>query len=76
MARKGRAYRILMRKTEVKNQLEVVGVDGGYQIRIFKKWYGGTDWINVPSKFFFYSCVDLLLLWPENIYTTWRPRDT
>jgi hypothetical protein len=26
---------------------------------------------NVPSNFF-YSCADLLLLWTENFYTTWR----
>jgi hypothetical protein len=28
---------------------------------------------NVPSNFF-YHCADLLLLWAENLYTTWRLR--
>jgi hypothetical protein len=30
---------------------------------------------NAPSNFF-YSCADLLLLWAENFYTTWRLWDT
>jgi hypothetical protein len=30
---------------------------------------------NIPSNFL-YSCVDLLLLWAENFYTTWRLRGT
>jgi hypothetical protein len=34
------------------------------------------NFLNAPPTFplFFYSCADLLLLWAETFYTTWRLR--
>jgi hypothetical protein len=37
-------------------------------------WYAGPD--TTFPRIFCYSCADLLLLWAEHFYTTWRLRGT
>jgi hypothetical protein len=50
MGEKRGAYRILVERLREGDHLGDPGIDGRIILKwIFKKWYGGTDWIELPQ---------------------------